>query len=209
MLCLPLFFSKKCIRNKNIRFAFLLACEQALGAFRAAGREKEGQLATTYNSLEFEYLHRKSRCEMLIGRDDISNDVITLGTCFSIFVYISVRFRFALIGGNLTAQSTGATGNWRWNLNFRGVVEGLLPFPAPPPERPESLLAGYFSVISRKIDFIRTYYKSSKKRSKLSLYGSTELGTKINTARKHQFLLFISTVWYTSRSCVCLNFFGF
>ena len=28
------------------------------------------------------------RCEMLIGGDDISNDVITLGTCFSMFVYI-------------------------------------------------------------------------------------------------------------------------
>ena len=45
---------------------------------------------------------------MLIGGDDISNDVITLGTCFSMFVYIRVRFRFALIGGNLTAQSTGS-----------------------------------------------------------------------------------------------------
>ena len=43
---------------------------------------------------------------MLIGEDDISNDVITLGTCFSMFVYIRARFRFALIGGNLTAQST-------------------------------------------------------------------------------------------------------
>ena len=41
------------------------------------GREKEGDLATT--SLEFEYLHRKSRGEMLIGGNDISNDVITLG----------------------------------------------------------------------------------------------------------------------------------
>ena len=39
-------------------------------------------------SLEFEYLHRKSRCEMLIGGDDISNDLITLRTCFSMFVYI-------------------------------------------------------------------------------------------------------------------------
>ena len=37
-------------------------------------------------SLEFEYLHRKSLCEMLIGGDDISNDVITLGMCFSMFV---------------------------------------------------------------------------------------------------------------------------
>jgi len=41
---------------------------------------------------------------MLIGGDDISNYVNTLGTCFSMFVYI----RFTLIGGNLTAQSTGS-----------------------------------------------------------------------------------------------------
>ena len=40
---------------------------------------------------------------MMIGWDDISNDVITLGTCFSMFVY-NVHFHFALIGGNLTAQ---------------------------------------------------------------------------------------------------------
>ena len=32
-------------------------------------------------SLEFEYLNRKSRCEMLIGEDDISSDVITLFKC--------------------------------------------------------------------------------------------------------------------------------
>ena len=74
-----------------------LACEQALQG--VAGREKEGELATT--SLEFEHLHRKSRCEMLIGGNDISNDVITLGTCFSMFVYIRTRFNFSLIGGNL------------------------------------------------------------------------------------------------------------
>ena len=40
---------------------------------------------------------------MMIGWDDISNDVITLGTCFSMFVY-NIHFHFALIGGNLTAQ---------------------------------------------------------------------------------------------------------
>ena len=44
---------------------------------------------------------------MLIGGDDISNDVITFGTWFSMFVYIRAHFRFALIGGNLTVQSTG------------------------------------------------------------------------------------------------------
>ena len=50
----------------------------------------EVELATT--SLEFEYLHRKSQCEMLIGGDDISNDVITLCTCFSMFVNIRASY---------------------------------------------------------------------------------------------------------------------
>ena len=46
------------------------------------GREKEGELATT--SPEFEYMHRKRRCEMLIGGDDISYDVITLARVFNV-----------------------------------------------------------------------------------------------------------------------------
>ena len=41
---------------------------------------------------------------MLIGGDDIRNDVISL----SMFVYIRARFRVTLIGGNLTAQLTGS-----------------------------------------------------------------------------------------------------
>ena len=48
---------------------------------------------------------------MLIGGDDTGNDVITLGASFNVFfnvVYIRTRFRFALIGGSLTAQSTGS-----------------------------------------------------------------------------------------------------
>jgi len=93
----------------------------------AVGREKEGKLATT--SLEFEYLHRKSRCEMLIGRDGISN-VITLLTCFSMFVYIRTRFRITLIGGNVTAQSTESRGNWRWNSNSRDVVASFASSPS-------------------------------------------------------------------------------
>ena len=43
---------------------------------------------------------------LLIGGDDLSNGVVTLGMCFLMFVYIHARFRFALIGENLTAQST-------------------------------------------------------------------------------------------------------
>ena len=86
--------------------AITLACEQVLQGALVVGQEKEGELATT--SLEFEYLHRKSRCKIMIGRDDISNDVITLGTCFSMFVYIRAHFCFVLIGRNLTAQLTGS-----------------------------------------------------------------------------------------------------
>ena len=70
--------------------------------WRWGGKRKE-KFATA--SLEFEYLHRKSRCEMLIGGDDVSNDVITLDNCFSMFVYVRARFRFPLIGGNLTTGS--------------------------------------------------------------------------------------------------------
>ena len=84
----------------------IVACEQALRGTLAAGREKQGELGTT--SLEFEYLHQKSRCEMLIIGDDISNDVITLNWHLFFDVYIRARFRFALIGGNLRAQSTGS-----------------------------------------------------------------------------------------------------
>ena len=72
------FFAKfnSCEASEN-KVINSLACEQAHRGALVAGREKEGELATT--SLEFEYLRRKSQCEMLIGRDDISNDVITLG----------------------------------------------------------------------------------------------------------------------------------
>ena len=66
---------------------------------------------------EFENLHRKSQCEMLIGRDDISNDIITLGTRFSKFVYIRADWRKSNNSVDREAQ-----GNWRWNSNSRDVV---------------------------------------------------------------------------------------
>ena len=106
-----------------------IACKQAL----AAGREKEGETGTT--SVEFEYLRRKSRCEMLISGDDISNDLITIGTCFSMSVYICVRFRFALIGGNLTVDGE-PQGNWRRNSNCRNVVASSLSFSRPAARAP-------------------------------------------------------------------------
>ena len=78
----------------------------------AAGWEKEGETGTT--SLEFEYLHRKSRCEMLIGGDDISNDVITLGTCFSMFFLHSRSFPLRADWRKSDSLVDGEPqGNWR------------------------------------------------------------------------------------------------
>ena len=53
---------------------------------------------------------------MLFGRGDIDNDVIALGTGFSMFVYIRVHYTFTSIGGNLTAQSMGS---------HRGIAGGI------------------------------------------------------------------------------------
>ena len=66
---------------------------------------------------------------MLISGDDISNDVITLGTCFSMFVYIRARIRFALIGGILTARR-GAIGELEVEFKFqRGSCKLSFLFP--------------------------------------------------------------------------------
>ena len=77
---------------------------------------------------------------MLNGKDDISNDVITLSTCFSMLVYSRDRFRFALIGGNLTAHSTGSYREIGGGIQIsKTQLQALLPFPAPLPERPGKL----------------------------------------------------------------------
>ena len=59
---------------------------------------------------------------MLIGGDDISNDVITLGTRLSMFVDTGARFRFALIGRNLTAQSMGSHRELEVKFKFQGRI---------------------------------------------------------------------------------------
>ena len=58
---------------------------------------------------------------MLIGGEDSSNNVITLGTCFSMVDYIRTLFRFPLIAGNLTAQSTGSHGGIGGGIQIPGV----------------------------------------------------------------------------------------
>ena len=119
-----------CCRRYKLRNERIIACEQALRGALAVGRDNEGQIATT--SLEFEYLSRKSRCEMLIGGDDVSDDVITLGTCFQClvtFAFVSASCSLAEIW---QLSQRGIRGGIK---NSRKVVASFLPFPAPPPER--------------------------------------------------------------------------
>ena len=116
-----------------------IACELTLRGTLAAGREKEVELATM--SPEFDYLHRKNRCEMLISRDDTSNGVIILGTCFSLFVYIRASADWRTSDSSVDG---GPQGNWRRNSNSRNVV-ARSPFfsrPAARAPRSASLLVG-------------------------------------------------------------------
>ena len=55
-------------------------------------RESSPELATS--SLEFEYLHRKSRCEMLIGRDDLVMTSLPLARVFQRL------FKFAFVSAS-------------------------------------------------------------------------------------------------------------
>ena len=61
-------------------------------------------------------------------------------TWFSMFVYIHTCFRFALIGGNLTAQSRWChRGILRQNSSSRDMVASSLSFSCPAPECPREL----------------------------------------------------------------------
>ena len=75
---------------------------------------------------------------MLIGGDDISNDVITLGTCFSMFVYIILR-SFLLHADCPKSDSSvdgEPQGNRRWNSNSRDVVSSSPCFSHPATRAP-------------------------------------------------------------------------
>ena len=100
------------------------AREQALLGALAAWREKEAELATT--SLKLEYLRQKSRCEMLIGENYISDDVITLGASFHMFFNICWHSRsFPLLAVWRKSDSSvdgKPQGNWWRNSNYRDVV---------------------------------------------------------------------------------------
>ena len=102
----------------------------------------EEELATT--SLEFEYLHRNFRCEMLIGGDDIRNDVIALGTCFWILFTFALVSASRLLAEIWQLNLRGATGKLEVEFKFqRRSCELSLLFLPRRQSAPESLLARY------------------------------------------------------------------
>ena len=98
-----------------------------------SGQKEEGELATM--SLKFENLHQKSRCEMLIGGDYISNAVIALGVCSHVFFNVCFHSTsFPLCADWQKSNSLvdrEPQGNWRQNLNFRDVVASSPSFSHP------------------------------------------------------------------------------
>ena len=82
---------EKVVRNRftlsdSQIFTFWVACEPALKGGRgggeglAAGGKRKVKINCNYVSGILISVSKR-RCEMLIGGDDISNDVITLGAC--------------------------------------------------------------------------------------------------------------------------------
>ena len=99
----------------------------------ASGQEEGGELATM--SLEFENLHQKSQCEMLIGGDDISNDVITLGACLHVFFNVCFHSPSFLLCADCQKSNSlvdrEPQGNWRQNSNSRDIVASSPSFSHP------------------------------------------------------------------------------
>ena len=109
--------------------------------WRQDGKRKESL------QLRLKYQHAKSRCKMLIGRDDISNDIITLGVCFhlSFQCLVSGKSDSSVLSfreeNNLTLISRKSDssvdgepqGNRTWNSNSRDVVVSSPPYSPPTP----------------------------------------------------------------------------
>ena len=129
-----------CCKDRQFTLA-VLASEQALRGVLLAGREKKGELATT--SLEFEYLHRKSRCEirceMLIGRDN--NDLSRVFQCLFTFVLVPA-LRWLTEISQLSLRGTKGELKAEFKFQRRSCKLSFL-FPPQRQNAPESLLVGY------------------------------------------------------------------
>ena len=104
---------------------------------RSGGSAAKGRRSCSYVSGKW-----ISRCEMLIGGDDISNDAITLGTCFLFTIALFSASRWLLEIWQLSRR--GATGELKVEFKFqrRSCKLSFLFLPRRQ-SAPESLLAGY------------------------------------------------------------------
>ena len=95
-----------------------------------AGQENEEELAT--RSLEFEYLHQKSRCKMLIGRDYIGSEVIDLWLVFlNVYLHLCSFLLHADWWKSDHSVDREPQGIWRWNSNSRDVIASSPSFSHP------------------------------------------------------------------------------
>ena len=131
-----------------------VACDQALRGALAAGREKEGDLATT--SLEFEYPHRKSRCKMLIGGYDISNDIITLGTFFQCLFTFALVLASRWLAEIWQLSRRGATGELEVEFKFASRPSFSRPAAREPPRAFSQASGG------KLISHSRSFFKTSR-----------------------------------------------
>ena len=74
--------------DKKIVVQLKKAYKQVLQGALAAGWQKERQLATT--SLEFDYLHQKSQCKMLIGGMTLEMMSLPSARAFTCFLFFNV-----------------------------------------------------------------------------------------------------------------------
>ena len=90
-----------------------------------AGKRRRAFFATT--SLEFECLRLKSRYEMLIGGDDISNDVITLARVFNVCLHL----RSFPLCADWRKSNSSVDGEPQGNWSSRDVVASFPSFSLP------------------------------------------------------------------------------
>ena len=77
---------------------------------------------------------------MLIGGDDISSDVITIGTCFHVFFNLCLHSHLFPLRADWRKSDSSVDGepqrNWRRNLNSRDVVVSSPSFSRPAASAP-------------------------------------------------------------------------
>ena len=128
-------------------------------------------------------------------------------TCFSMFVYICTFFHFVLIGGNLTAQSTGSHRGIGGGIQVPETqLQALLPFLAPPQSAPEILLAG-----QPKGDIQYSFTSPLRGSPNLQLFSSTFVNIclvwcSIKIYRKYSEVRTTATLLERSTSRVSLRF---